>query len=140
MKSLPLFQLISIFLFAPLTLSGQNQIAGKWLSLKRDAIVEIFELSGKFYGKIIWMENTANSNQSVDSNNPEIKLRKRPLVGLVVVSNLIYRNNEWIEGSLYNPPTGKTYQCKLELPKLNTLKITTYSGPFYTSRTWTRYE
>ncbi|HEX2934424.1 MAG TPA: DUF2147 domain-containing protein [Bacteroidales bacterium] len=139
MKSLPLFQLISIFLFANQPLSGQNQIVGRWLSPQRDAIVEIYELAGKFYGKITWMENTANTNHPVDSQNPDIKLRKRPLIGLIVVSNLVYRNNEWVKGSLYYPPTGRTYPCKLELSNSNTLEITTYSGPFHTSWIWTRF-
>ncbi len=139
MKGLTILQLIFILQFAPLTLSGQNQIVGKWLSPKRDAIVEIYELSGKFYGKIIWIKNTENNNYPVDSNNPETKLRTRPLIGSIVVRNLTYKENEWVEGSLYNPTTGKTYQCKLELPELNTLKITCFLGPFYTSRIWTRH-
>lgn len=88
MKSLPLFQLISIFLFANQSLSGQNQIVGKWLSPQRDAIVEIYELSGRFYGKIIWMKNTESTNY------PETKLRTRPLIRSIVVRNLTYKENE----------------------------------------------
>lgn len=139
MKGLTIFQLIFMLQFAALTLSGQNQIVGKWLSPKKDAIVEIYELSGKFNGKIIWMKNTENTNHVVDSNNPEIKLRKRPLIGSTVVRNLAYKDNEWVEGSLYNPTTGKTYQCKLELQELNILKITCFLGPLCSSRIWTRY-
>lgn len=119
---------------------SQRQIVGKWLSEDKEGITEIYEQAGQFYGKIVWLKK-ANDDKGVpfkDTENLSPKLRQRPLLGLVVINNLLYNNKEWSKGSVYDPKSGKTYTCKVWLSNENTLNLRGYSGLFHSTEVWTR--
>ena len=132
--------LITFLLLLTISMFGQNQIIGKWLSEDKEAITEIYEHSGKFYGKIVWLKkpNDENGNILKDTENPDIKLRQRTISDLVIVNNLSYKNKEWVDGTVYDPKTGKTYDCKLWLTDNNTLNLRGYARFFHSTETWSR--
>lgn len=49
-------------------------------------------------------------------------------------------DDEWKDGDIYDPESGKTYSCYLSLKDNNTLKVRGYIGVslFGRSETWTR--
>jgi uncharacterized protein (DUF2147 family) len=133
--------LISVFaLLFSASMFAQKQVVGKWLTEKKDAITEIYEQSGKFYGKIIWLKKpTDNTGKPVkDVKNPTASFRQRSVMGLVVINGLSFSNKEWSDGSVYDPASGKTYTCKIWLTDNNTLNIRGYIGFLHSTEVWTR--
>jgi uncharacterized protein (DUF2147 family) len=133
------FIAIFSFLFTVSSFS-QRQIVGKWLSEDKEGITEIYEQGGKFYGKIVWIKKATDDKGAPlkDTENPDHKLRQRSLQELVIINNLSYTNKEWINGSVYDPKSGKTYSCKLWLTNDNTLNLRGYAGIFHSTEVWTR--
>ncbi len=132
-------QKISYFLFLQLFsfnfLFCQNTIIGKWQNENKTITVQVYENGGKYFGKIIALKDGQNKK---DKNNPNLKKRKNNLIGLEVLRNLEFKNNEWINGSVYNPTNGETYECKLWLKNYNTLMGRGYYGIVYKTQEWTR--
>ncbi len=110
-----LFTAFAIF-FVPLFLYAQSdKILGTWLTEEGTSSVEIYKGSdGKYHGKINWLdEPNEDGKPKVDSENPNPKLAKRPIMGLPLVKNFKFnsKKKKWMDGSIYDPDNGKTYDC-----------------------------
>jgi uncharacterized protein (DUF2147 family) len=94
--------------------------------------IQIYKATnGKYYGKIVWLkEPTKNGKPKVDDKNPEAKLQSRPIMGLVILRDFTYNSsdNEWSDGTIYNPSSGKTYNCYMNFESNTRLKIRGYIG------------
>lgn len=113
-------------------------ICGYYILEKNDAgnqsIVEVFQKDGKYYAY-----GFANTDGSVgyDVNNPDEKLRGRPLRGAVFMWGLIKDGDEYDDGKIYNNATGKTYSASAKVEG-NTLKVRATVWGFGKTLTWTR--
>ncbi len=110
-----LFTAIAI-LFVPLFLYAQaNKIEGTWYNDDKTSTIEITKGSdGKYAGKITWLdEPNENGKPKVDDDNPDPKLQNRPIMGLTIVKNFKYdsKKKRWVDGRIYDPKNGKTYDC-----------------------------
>lgn len=113
-----------------------NTITGNWLSENKDGKIEIYMQGSKLFGKLTWIQKTG----SKDEKNPNAKLRSRPVLGLVILTDFEKDSDtEWSGGKIYDPESGKTYSCKMKL-KGNKLEIRGYVGISMFGRTsvWTR--
>jgi len=77
--------------------------------------------------------------------NPDEELQKRPIMGLELLSNFEFDgDDEWEDGDIYDPKSGKTYSCYMEFTDKtkNELKVRGYIGVSLLGRTtyWTRVE
>jgi len=94
--------------------------------------VQIFKsTNGKYYGKIVWLkEPLKNGKPKVDDKNPEVKLQGRAIMGLEILKGFSFdkSNEEWNEGTIYNPASGKTYSCYINFESANKIKIRGYIG------------
>ncbi len=98
--------------------SAQNakQIIGTWLTQDGDSKVVISQKSnGVFEGKITWLKtpNRADGTAKKDDQNPDTKLKQRPILGLYILNDFTFDANEkeWIDGTIYDPKSGTTYKC-----------------------------
>ena len=117
--------------------SGPDVIIGEWLSQEKDGKISIFKQGDKFYGKISWGKTPGRK----DTNNPDVKLRNRDLIGLVILQDFKYTGSAWEDGKIYDPKSGKTYDCILKVKDNNkVLEIRGYVGVpmFGRTATWTR--
>jgi len=117
--------------------SGPDVIIGEWLSQEKDGKISIYKQGDKFYGKISWGKTPGKK----DVNNPEPKLKNRDLIGLVILQDFKYTGSAWEEGKIYDPKSGKTYDCILKVKDNNkVLEIRGYVGVpmFGRTATWTR--
>ncbi len=76
-----------------------------------------------------------------DRYNPNPKLRDRPVLGMILMSDFVYvGKNLWEEGKVYDPESGKTYKCKMILKSANKLEVRGFIGfsLFGRTVTWTR--
>jgi len=119
-----------------------DDIVGQWYTENNESLVEIFKNNGKFYGKIIWLkEPNRNGKPKLDEKNPDDKLKERPIIGLLILKDFVFDgSNEWNDGKIYDPKSGKTYSCYIKFEAKNKLKIRGYIGISLLGRTtyWTR--
>jgi uncharacterized protein (DUF2147 family) len=116
-----------------------DDILGVWWNQEKDAKIEIYK-DGKVYrGKIVWQKEPLNESgkPKVDKNNPDVKLQSRAVMGLVVLNDLEWDDDEWDSGSIYDPKNGSTYSCYITMPNQNTLKLRGYIGFSLIGRTAT---
>ena len=118
---------------------AQQQIIGKWLSEDGEGITEIYQQGNLFYGKITWLKkpNDEKGKPFTDTENPDKSKRIQPLLGLVILKGFVYKNNQWENGTIYDPESGKTYTCTIWISD-GKLKVRGYWGIFYQTQTWTK--
>ncbi len=101
-------------------------ILGTWVNQAGDGLIEITLQQEKYSGTI--MGGTDGEDRK-DINNPDPALRDRSLLGVKILGDLFYReNNMWAGGWIYDPNNGKTYKCKMKLTDSKTLEIRGYVG------------
>lgn len=140
--------LILFFAVLTFTLNSVAQtsdaIVGKWLNQDSDAHIEITKKGDQYYGSIVWLKNPNNADGTpkVDKENPDNSLKTREIIGLAILNDIVFDDDEWEDGTIYDPKSGKTYSCVIEMPQENTLKVTGYIGFSWIGRTvvWTRVQ
>ena len=138
---LAIFQLFSAAVTAQ---EYADDIIGIWLTNgKEPAKIQIYKSYDKFYGKIIWLQNPEKDGKArVDANNPDESKRNRPIISLGILNGFKFDRDdkEYTGGKIYDPESGKTYNCQLSLRSKNTLKVRGYVGWSLFGRTemWTR--
>ena len=127
-----------------LTASAQkgDAILGSWANPSGEDHVLIYKKGDKFFGKLDWIKhpNDEQGKPKTDKNNPDPALRSNPDLGLELLKNFTYDgDDEYTDGTIYDPKNGKTYSCKMTLDGSN-LKIRGYIGIslFGRTETWTR--
>ena len=110
-----LFTVISMLFAGALLAQTENKIVGVWLTQDKDSKVQIYKgKDGSFHGAIVWLkEPTRNGQPKKDDKNPDAKLKSRPIMGLNLLAGFHFDKdeNEWIDGTIYDPKSGKTYKC-----------------------------
>ena len=125
---------------------GADRLTGVWTPSHGKAIVKIEKIGEKFYGKIVKLKepiDPATGVAKVDKNNPDESLRNTPLKGYRILKDFIYSaDDEWTEGTIYDPENGNTYSCTIKMKDNNTLNIRGYIGVSALGRSdiWTRIQ
>lgn len=106
-----------------------NRILGVWLTQEKDAKIEIYQKESRYFGKMIWLTPDVDEKGKplTDSENPDPAKRNRKLEGLEIISNLAYADGKW-KGIIYDPESGKTYNCQIKLVNENALEVLGYIG------------
>lgn len=110
MKKIKLTTLLLIFISIS-AFSQTDNVLGIWLTAEGDSQIQIIKTgSGTYSGKIVWMEKDIDA---IDDQNPDPKLKNRKILGLQILSNFKYNteDNEWVDGTIYDPNNGVTYDC-----------------------------
>lgn len=122
-----------------------KDLLGAWLTEDGDAAVRIYWCQLKLCGKIIWLEEPKeNGKPKVDDENPDPEKRDRLLMGLKILKGFEFDPEEeiWENGTIYDPKTGNTYKCYMELLSEDKLKVRGYIGFSLIGRTsyWLRLD
>ncbi|WOE76053.1 DUF2147 domain-containing protein [Alterisphingorhabdus coralli] len=118
-------------------LARPASINGRWLTEEKDSIITISQCGSTVCGKIERiLVQTPDANQK-DVNNPNPKLRSRPVLGLPVLLNFRPDDTKW-NGKAYDPKTGRTYTTNITLLKNGKLKVQGCVAIFCQSQYWTR--
>ncbi len=140
------FVLLPFAMLIGMLVLGQNQdkVLGTWLTQYGDSKVTIKkDTKGRFYGEISWLkEPNKNGKPKVDDKNPDPKLQNRHIMGLRMLDGFVYKDNQWVEGTIYNPKEGKTYKCYMwfENGNANALHVKGFIGFSFIGKevVWTR--
>jgi uncharacterized protein (DUF2147 family) len=136
-----------VFAILSLSISAQNHpddLIGKWVNEDASARFEFFKTGNTYNAKIIWLAKPQNENggQKLDKNNPDKKLRNRPIIELVMLTGLQFsaNNTMWNDGKIYSPEKGETLACKIRLTNKNELALTVSKSIFSVTKKWKRYD
>ena len=90
-----------------------DELIGKY-HLPNDLDVEIFKDNGKYFGKIIAL-NDFEDGQTKDVNNRDESKQNEALIGKVIIENLEFNKekNQWLNGSMYGPEKGMVFNLKI---------------------------
>ena len=147
MKKFPLMMLKTFvfILLSSITLLAQNAdvVLGVWKNGEGTGMVQIYKKGDKYFGKIVWLKvvNDPDGTPRKDLNNPEEKLRTRPIKGLENLTGFAFKgDNKWEDGSIYDPKTGNNYSSTMKLVDENTLEVRGFIGVSLFGRTdvWKR--
>lgn len=129
--------LIFTLLFISKLAFAQDITQGTWYNEEKSGKIQFFKQGDKIFGKIVWLqEPTENGKPRTDKQNPDEKLRSRPLIGLVNLKNFVQKGKDtWEGGEVYDPKNGKTYSCKMTLASPTRLDVRGFIGISIIGRT-----
>lgn len=119
-------------LFISMGIYAQNQsVIGKWKTIddvsgQAKSIVEIYEKSGKFYGKVIEILDEVNRKRVCTNCTGTDK--NKPILGMIIIKGLSKDGLEYNDGKILDPKNGKLYKCYITLEAKDKLKVRGYIG------------
>ena len=130
---------VSIVLcFFTVLLAQSQTVVGKWKTIddetgKAKGIVEIYEQSGKIYGKIVDILEQENKKRICVKCSGNDK--DKPILGMVIIKGLSKEGSEYTNGKILDPKNGKLYKCYITLETKDKLKVRGYIGISLLGRT-----
>ena len=96
---------------------------GYWATEKNESQIHITHCGEKICGSVFWMKepSDAKGNLKLDKENQDEAKRKRPLLGLQLIS--MEPDDENWKGTVYNPTNGKTYDATLKSVGKNQVEL-----------------
>lgn len=109
-------KLLATFVLSLFSVMSFAQIEGKWKTIDDEtkqakSIVEIYKKSdGKYYGKVSQL-----LIKPADPNCTSCKddRKGKPILGLEIIRGLAKDGDEFTDGTITDPKTGKTYKCTI---------------------------
>lgn len=126
MQKLVLILFLSIYWFSGMAQEA-DKIIGIWWNDEKTSKIEVEKEDGKYIGTIIYVspERYKDGAPPKDDKNPDLKLRDRSVEGIQILNGFEYdaKNKEWKNGTIYDPKSGKTYDCYSWLESDDVLKL-----------------
>lgn len=132
---------ICIFLTGSFSLGAQN-VFGQWEVTndegKVNSIIEIYKKGDEVYGKVVRIIKEEDRDRLCENCTGELK--DKPIEGLDVIRGFEKQGDEYVDGTLIDPKTGKEYRGKIWIDENdpNKLKVRGYIAFFYKTKTWER--
>jgi uncharacterized protein (DUF2147 family) len=108
-----------------------------------DATFEMCESEVKLSAKIVALSEpkTSEGKEKTDIHNPDPTKRNHPIIGLVFISGFVKKSGtRWEDGTIYDPKSGTTYSCSMDLQGPDQIKVRGFVGVVLLGRNyiWTR--
>ncbi|MCW2118864.1 DUF2147 domain-containing protein [Flavobacterium sp. 7A] len=108
-----------------------QSIIGKWKTIDDEtgeakSIVEIYERSGKIYGKVTEILDAKRAKSICQDCSGDDA--NKPILGLTIIKGLKKDGKEYNSGEILDPTNGKLYRCLIELKEKDKLKVRGYIG------------
>lgn len=115
-----------------------DDILGSWITEGHPSRVEIYKGDDVYYGRLVSVFGADSTRR--DARNPDRSLRDRSILGLTLLSDLRFDQDEWTGGRIYDPTSGRTYRCKVTVEGDGKLHLRGYVGISLVGRTtvWER--
>jgi len=141
----PLRPLLACLFLAWMSPSAAQNAIGKWKTIddnsgEERSVVEIFERSGKVYGKIVKLFRKPGEDPDPicdECDSDDARYRKK-VIGMEIIRDMKKTDGEYTEGTILDPESGKVYRCRFWVEG-NELKLRGYWGPFYRTQTWIKF-
>jgi uncharacterized protein (DUF2147 family) len=118
-----------LLLFLALVLPSSISLAtptvqGLWYTEDHSAIIRIGPCGGQLCGTIARVLNHGPEVPTRDINNPDPRLRSRPILGMPILTGFSQAGSQWTGGHAYDPHSGRSYRASLALNASGTLAVT----------------
>lgn len=114
MKKLVILFFLGVYAMAGFAQEA-DKIVGIWWNEEKTSKIEVEKKDGKYIGTIVYTipEKYVDGQPPKDDENPDESLRDRSIIGIQILSSFEYnaKDKEWKDGSIYDPKSGKTYDC-----------------------------
>lgn len=104
-----------------------DKIVGVWWNDEKTTKIKVEKKDGKYIGTLVYFipEKYENGEPPKDDENPDPALRERSLLGVQILDGFVYnaKKEEWKDGTIYDPKSGKTYDCYGWLESDDLLKL-----------------
>ena len=107
-------------------LAGSPAVAGingVWLAPTRSAHIRIFQCGAAVCGRMISATRPKTNPKLLDVHNQDPALRRRSMVGAILIQGFKGGPTTWKGGRVYNPGDGKSYKGALTLVDPSHLKL-----------------
>ncbi len=104
-----------------------SDIIGVWMPSEGTAYVKIFKEKGKekYHGKIVWLKEPND-----EEGNPKTDPEGKPILNMLNLKNFVFEDDEWVDGTIYDPKSGNTYYSTIEMVNKNKLEVRGSVDPF----------
>lgn len=126
---------ICFVLLMPLPAScfdGPNDILGKWISTKKNVIIEVYKTANRYQAKVLWFNDTDDLSRPMksrlDIHNPNKALRDQLILGMDVLEDLVYNpeKHRWEKGRIYDPSSGRHWSSVVYFNKQKQMEVKGY--------------
>ena len=126
-------------LLLPSVLPAQD-ITGRWVTIddntgKQRSVVEITVKNGKAFGRIVEIFDRSKVDKTCEACTDDRKGKR--ILGMDIIRDMVQDDDEWEDGTIMDPDTGKIYDCKLWVED-GKLQVRGYVAFFYRTQTWLR--
>jgi uncharacterized protein (DUF2147 family) len=125
-----------------LVMKTPAQITGRWKTIDDNtgepkAIVEIFEKSGLYFGKVVQVFPRPGrpADPVCEKCDPSDPRYNKKVVGMEILKDLQRNGSMYEGGNILDPENGRVYRCKV-WREGDQLKVRGYWGPFWRTQTW----
>ena len=123
--------LATALIISSIFIGNAQSIFGKWKTIddetgKEKSIVEIYQVQGKAYAKILQLLEKDKADKLCDKCEGDKK--NQPIKGMIIINGLKKDGDEWNDAQILDPKTGKEYKCYITLEGDNKLKVRGYVG------------
>ncbi|MDX2174534.1 MAG: DUF2147 domain-containing protein [Bacteroidota bacterium] len=92
-------------------------IIGDWMDEKKEVLIRSYKENGKYYGKILWVENLQNRGKPLPAH-------EQHWINMIIMKDFVFDKDEWNSGKIYVPKSDKTYTAYVKAISSNVLKVT----------------
>ena len=117
---------------------GSAEIFGRWRTDDGKAIVAIGRCGDTACGTIAAVLDRSPGVPRTDVKNPSPALRKRPILGMPVLTGFRRSDDQWSGGRAYDPKSGSSYRARLSVNSDGLLKVTGCVLFVCQSKRWSR--
>lgn len=117
------------------TAHAAQPINGRWITQEGDALVEIGACGASTCGRIARVLRARPNAPTTDVNNGDAALRRRPIVGLPVLTDFREDGDAW-RGRIYDPRSGRTYRSVVRRNPDGTLRVQGCIAVICRTQTW----
>lgn len=139
------FNLFNLLFFGFFLVSSGLQaqgVFGKWKVVNDEgrvnSIVEVYKKDGAVHGKVIRITKEEHRDRKCTECQGELK--NKPIEGLNVIRDFVKEGDEYVDGTLIDPKSGKEYEGKIWVDEDNPdkLNVRGYIAFFYKTKVWER--
>ena len=130
-----------VFLFG--IFSYSQSVTGTWKTIddktkKEKSYVKLYETkSGKIQGDV--SKILTKGKEDAKCTDCKGDKKDKPIQGMTIMWGMEKSGDEWINGRILDPNSGKEYSCKMKLKDKNTLEVRGFMGVSLLGRTQTWY-
>lgn len=126
------FFLILTMPLKALSFQNQNDILGKWISTKKNVIIEVYKVSNQYKAKVLWYDDRDDPSRPMrlrtDTKNPNKFLRNQLILGMDVLEGLVYNptSHRWENGIIYDASSGKHWSSVVSFNNKKKMEVRGY--------------